>query len=133
LSQRKFRKNRPAKTKSGTLLTTQEQLKRWEEHFSEILNKDDNKAGSKQEIRNVKENNNNSKNENEHETEVNLDPPTKTEIKLALTQLKNGKAVGLDNINPEVLKADPEITVEMLYPLLKKIWKEEKIPEDWEE
>jgi hypothetical protein len=32
-----------------------------------------------------------------------LDSPTKTEIKLALTQLKNGKAVGLDNINPEVL------------------------------
>jgi len=76
---------RPVKTKSGTLLTTQEeQLKRWEEHFSEILNKDDNKAGSKQEMRKVKENN--SKNENE--SEVNLDPPTKTEIKLALTQFK---------------------------------------------
>jgi len=31
------------------LLTTQEeQLKRWEEHFSKILNKDDNEAGSKQ-------------------------------------------------------------------------------------
>jgi hypothetical protein len=63
------------KTKSGTLLT-QEQLKRWEEHSSEILNKDNNKAGSKQEIRNIKENNNNSKNVNENETEVNLDPPT---------------------------------------------------------
>ena len=54
-------------------------MKRWEEHFSEILNKDDNKAGSKQEMRNVKENNNNNEheNENENETEVNLDPPTK--------------------------------------------------------
>ena len=58
------------------------------------------------------------------ETEVNLDPPTKTDIKLALTQLKYWKAVGLDNINPEVLKVDPEITVEMLSPLLEKIWKE---------
>jgi len=57
-----------------------------------------------------------------------LDPPTKTEIMLALTQ-KNGK----DSINPELLKVDPEITVEMLYPLLEKIWKEEKIPEEWEE
>jgi hypothetical protein len=130
LSQRKFRMNRPVKTTSGTFLTTQEiQLKKWEEHFSEIFNTDDNKAGGKQEMRNVKENN--SKNENE--TEVNLDPPTKTEIKLALAQLKNGKAVGLDNINPEVLKVDPEITVEILYPLLKKIWKKEKIPEEWEE
>ena len=101
LSQRKFRMNRLVKTKSATLLTQEEQLKRWEEHFSEIFNKDDNKAGSKQEMRNVKENN--SKNDNG--TEVSLDPPTKTETKLALTQLKNGKAVGLDNINPEVLKS----------------------------
>jgi len=81
MSQRKFRMNKPVKTKSGMLLTIQEQLKRWEEHFSEIFNKDDNKTGSKQEMRTVKENN--SKNENE--TEVNLNPPTKTEIKLALT------------------------------------------------
>jgi len=50
-----------------------------------------------------------------------------------LSQLKNGKAAGLDNIYPEVLKVDPEITAKMLYPLLEKIWREEKIPEDWEE
>jgi len=62
-----------------------------------------------------------------------LGHPTKTETKLALVQLKNGKAVGLDNINPEVLKVDPEITVEIIYPLLKKVWKEENIPEEWEE
>ena len=105
-------------------LTTQEQLKRWEEHFSEIFNKDDNSVGSKEEI--------DDNNENENETEVNFDPPTKTEIQLALSQLKNGKPAGLDNIYKEVLKVDLEITAEMLYPLLEKIWKEEKIPEDWE-
>ena len=66
----------------------------------------DNKTRSKQEGRNAKENS--SKNNNERETVVNLDPPTKTEIQLALTQLKNGKAAGLDNISPEVLKVDPE-------------------------
>jgi hypothetical protein len=61
-----------------------------------------------------------------------LEPPTKTEIQLALTQFKNGKTAGLDNVNPEVLKVDPKITVEMLYHLLQKIWKEEKILEEWE-
>jgi hypothetical protein len=113
------------KTKSGMLLTTQkEHLKRWQEHFSKIFNQDD-KAESKQEMRNVKDNNS--------ENEVNLDPPTKTETQLALTQLKNGNAAGLDNINPEVLNVDPEITVEMLDPLSQKIRKEDKIPEEWEE
>ena len=121
--------NRPVKTKSGMLLTTQEeQLKRWEEHFSEIFNKDDNNVGSKQEMWNVEEEDN-----SENETEVNLDPPTKIEIQLALSQLENGKAASLDNINWEVLKVDPEITAEMLYPLLEKIWKEDKISEDREE
>jgi len=28
-------------------------------------------------------------------------------------------------MKPEVLKVDPEITAEMLYPLLEKIWKED--------
>jgi hypothetical protein len=88
--------NTPVKTKSETLITTQEeQLKKWEEHFLKIFNKDDNKAGSKQEMRNVKGNNN----KNQAKTEVNLDPSTKTETKQALAQLKNGKAAGLDNIN----------------------------------
>jgi hypothetical protein len=69
LSQRKFKMNRPTKTKSGMLLTTQEeQMKRWEEHFSEIFKKGDNKTGSKQEIRNVQENSSG------EESEINLDP-----------------------------------------------------------
>jgi len=127
LSQRKIWMNTPVKTKSGMLLTTQEQLKRWGEHFSEIFNKDGNSVGSMQEMRNVEEEDN-----SEKETEINLDPPMKIEIQLALKQLKNGKAAGLDNINPVVLKVDTEITAEMLYPLLEKIWKEEKIPENWE-
>jgi len=48
--------NGPVKTKSEILLTTKErQLKRWEGHFSEIFNKDDNSVGNKQEMRNVEE------------------------------------------------------------------------------
>jgi len=84
------------KSESGMLLTSQEeQLQRWEEHFSEIFNKDDNSVGSEQEMRNVEEE---EEDNSENETEVKLDPPTKTEIQLALSQLKNGKAAGLDNV-----------------------------------
>jgi hypothetical protein len=71
LSQRMLRMNRPVKTKSGIILTTQEeQLKRWQEHFSKIFNQEDNAPERKQEMRNVKNNNI----ENENKTEVNLDP-----------------------------------------------------------
>jgi len=37
------------------LTTQEEQMKSWEEHFSEIFNKDDNSVGSKQETRNIEE------------------------------------------------------------------------------
>jgi len=48
--------NRLVKTTPGILLTTKErQLKKWEEHFSEIFNKDNNNVGNKQEMRNVEE------------------------------------------------------------------------------
>ena len=40
-------------------------------------------------MRNVEEEENS---ENENETEVNLGPPTKTEIQLALSQLKKGRS-----------------------------------------
>jgi hypothetical protein len=43
-------------------------MKRWEEHFSEIFKKGNNKPGSKQETRNVQENNSGG------ESEIKLDP-----------------------------------------------------------
>jgi hypothetical protein len=48
LSQRKFRMNRPVKTKLGMLLTTQEeQLERRQKHFSQTFNQDDDEAENK--------------------------------------------------------------------------------------
>jgi hypothetical protein len=41
LSERRFRKNKPIKDDEGEKLVTKEQqLKRWEEYFSGIVNKD---------------------------------------------------------------------------------------------
>jgi hypothetical protein len=40
LSGRRFRKNKPIKGVRGELVTQEQQLKRWEEYFSRIFNKD---------------------------------------------------------------------------------------------
>ncbi|CAH2277156.1 Hypothetical predicted protein [Pelobates cultripes] len=54
---------------------------------------------------------------------INCGKSTREEIGKAITRMKNWKA--------ETLKADLKSSVEMLYPLFKKIWEEEEIPTDW--
>ena len=44
--------------------------------------------------------------------------------------MKNGKAAGIENITVEMMKADIDTTVDVLYQLLSLIWEEERIPED---
>jgi hypothetical protein len=43
------------------------------------------------------------------------------EIKKELKELRNGKAARADNISPEVMKVDLDITANMLHPLFEKI------------
>ncbi|VDP23714.1 unnamed protein product [Schistosoma margrebowiei] len=64
---------------------------------------------------------------------IDVDPPTKEEIRIAVRQIKNGKAAGPDNIPAEALKSDIEVTTNMLHLLFKKIWEEEQVPMDWNE
>jgi hypothetical protein len=52
-------------------------------------------------------------------------------VRSALEQIKGGKAPETDNINPDVLKADIKTTVDLLQPMLEKIWNEGKVPADW--
>ena len=59
--------------------------------------------------------------------------PTKTEIKTAIKQLKSGKAAGPDNIPPEALKAEPNLTTDLLYSFFGRIWEEERTPTEWTE
>jgi hypothetical protein len=62
---------------------------------------------------------------------VNLEPLTKLDVNKAIKQMKNGKSSGPDGIPPEALKIDTNVSTEMIYPLLKKIWEQEEIPTDW--
>lgn len=39
----------------------------------------------------------------------------------AIKVLKNGKVLGLNNIAPEALKADVEVSADILYPSFRKV------------
>lgn len=122
LSQRRFRREGPVRDKNGTLLTSrEEQLRRWEDHFKEILNKEDSQQqwmrGRVEEI--------------PVNGDIDLECPTLEEIKDALKTLKNGKAPGKDNITAELLKVDLDTSARILYPLVQEIWINERSPTEW--
>ena len=111
--------SRPVKDKNGETITGEEdQRARWAEHFKETLNRPPPSAPP--EIPPAAQ-----------LLDINTNPPTKTEIMKAIKSLKPGKAAGPDGIPPEALKADIQTSTDMLHPLLKKIWENERVPEDW--
>lgn len=54
------------------------------------------------------------------------------ELRKGLSQMKNGKAAGEDNILPEMLKESDTKVKQELVKLFNKCLTEERIPEDWE-
>jgi hypothetical protein len=103
-------------------MNEEEQMNRWQQHFEEILNRKTN-----QYIREISD----QSGEQNLKLKINTEIPTLNEIKMALKQTKNGRASGVDNINPEILTANIDTTASVLLPLFGKIWRQEKILQDW--
>ena len=98
LSCRSQQNSTTIKDLNGNILTTvEDQLNRWAEHFSEILNREDPRKPPRLEV-------------NVPELDSNSDPIRRDEIRKAIKQLKNSKAPGCDDIPAELLKADLETT-----------------------
>ena len=104
--------DKPVKDKDGNpQTTTKEQLKRWAEHFRELLNRPT--PETPPDIPPA-----------ETELPVSCDKPTKAEIKKAIMTLRSGKAAGPDEIPAKAIKADMETN--MLHSLSSKIWEKEE-------
>jgi len=91
------------------LITTEEQHKRWVEHFQQLLNRPPPieppiLLPANQEL------------------DISCEPPTRAEVEKAIKSLKNNKSTGPDNIPAEVLRADISTSVNILHGLLIKIW-----------
>lgn len=113
------RKSTPVKDRDGELLTNvDEQLRRWKEHFENILNMQTDGVSP-------------TLNDDILTLPIRTDPPTTLEINEAIKALKNGKSAGIDNIPAEVLKGDSQLISSILHPLFRDIWVKETIPNDW--
>ena len=94
--------DKQVKDKDGNpLTTTKEQLKRWAEHFRELLN-----YPTPETPPNIPP--------AETELPISCDKPTKAEIKKAIMTLRSGKAARPDEIPAEAIKADMEAVTNML-------------------
>ncbi|CAH8461116.1 unnamed protein product [Schistosoma haematobium] len=121
LSGKYSKPERPVKDKEGKPITEiQQQRNRWVEYFEELLNRPAPMNPPDIEAAHI-------------DLPIDVNPPTTEEIRMAVRQIKRGKAAGPDNIPAEALKSDIEATTSMLYLLFKKIWEEEQVPMDWKE
>ena len=107
-------------SKDGILLAqTDDIVRRWKEHFSEVLNQMPPTT-----TLNIPE-------EPLFDLGICSGPLILTEVKEALKTLKNGKAAGNDGISPELLKYGRSALAEPIFELLSRVWDEEKVPSEW--
>ena len=114
-----IRRTDSVRSKEGILLTKEEEVKkRWKEHFAEVVNRP---PPTRSEV----------ESEACEPLEIETGLVTHAEIRTAIKQMKNGEAGGVDGMTTELVKADLETTVAVLYELLLKIWESERVPNDW--
>jgi Reverse transcriptase (RNA-dependent DNA polymerase)/Endonuclease/Exonuclease/phosphatase family len=111
--------DKPVRSADGSLVTTDsEQSERWSTYFEELLNQPPVTVPQ-------------SPIEPVRQRTFNESSPSSNEVKAAIKQLKNNKAPGVDNIAAEMLKADIELTTELLHPIVTEVWESEIIPEEF--
>lgn len=57
--------------------------------------------------------------------------PSREEIRNIIDGLVNGKAAGTDKIRNEYVKYSDEDSIEELYQIIRKVWRTNKMPEQW--
>ena len=106
------------KNKDGTILSKESEIReRWKEHFNEVLNRPEPTYPA------VHFDN------NQEALDIEMGTPSKDEIRMALRDMKCGKAPGVDNITAELLKADIETSVDKIHKTISGIWRARREPQ----
>jgi len=107
------------RSKDGILVTEEDEVKKkWKEQFAEVQNRP---HPTRSEL----------ESEACEPLKIETGPLTDAEIRTAIKQMKNGKAGGVDGVTTELMKADLQTTVAVLYELLLMIWESQRVPNDW--
>jgi exonuclease III len=123
---RRLRKGRAPATRSikdarGRLLTSEgEVLLRWREHFQDLYNPSDGRHGAPGPRPGAEDIDHGALNE-----------PTLAEVQWAVRALKPGKAAGIDEIRPEMLKAMGATGMVWLTRVCRVAWRSGRAPADW--
>ena len=98
------------KNKDCTILSKESEIReQWEEHSNEILHRPEPTCPA------VHFDN------NQEVLDIEMGTPSKDEIRMALRDMKCGKAPGVDNIIDELLKADIETSVDKIHKIISGI------------
>lgn len=114
---------KPLKNDNGDLITSvNEQMVLWEEFYSNMLAT---RTASAQLTCNCRS----------HSENINIETscPVLSEVVNAINSLKSNKSPGLDGISPELLKADPHISAQIILPLITDFWVAEALPSELKE
>lgn len=113
----------PLKDKNGNLaVKIEDQLNIWHDHYKLLLSPTCNNTTFQCSFQhhNVR-------------SDMKAECPNISEVLTAISKMKNFKAPGLDNISPELLKADPETSAKIILPVIEEFWTNETLPEELKE
>jgi hypothetical protein len=60
-----------------------------------------------------------------------VESPNDVDMEMAISKLKNGKAIGHDQILAELMKKGGKELKKVIYELILQIWEEEIVPQEW--
>ena len=100
-------------------MNTKEKAEIWKEYFDKLLNTEEPRELIKK--------------GNKEISEFEVEELTLEGVKKAIRNLKNNKVAGTGEIHPELIKYRGNQLLRRVYELVRQIWEEERIPEEWKE
>ena len=107
--------------KEELAVNTNMKAETWKEYFDKLLNIEEPRELIKK------------GNKEMGEVEVEVEELTIEDVKKTIRNLKTNKAAGTDGIRPELIKYVGNKLQNRMYELVRQIWEEERIPEEWKE